>query len=196
MVRKATLGNKAAQELRARIDCALLPETRRRLNHAAVDFLISIRRQITASVVRLSKKQRDVTEEILAKAFSDQPVVVLEGQSLDDLGKLFSHATADARVSALGEHVLLSLKDRLKELPTDDSGERTMAVSPKQWRIVEEIIQKTYFGQPAEPPPIDPDGLVENEDLDGLSPERVETDVDDRSQDWAIVGIDVDVDEE
>jgi hypothetical protein len=50
MVRKATLGKKAAQELRLKIDCALLPETRRRLGRSAVDFLISIRGQLTESV--------------------------------------------------------------------------------------------------------------------------------------------------
>jgi hypothetical protein len=192
MVQKATLGDKAAWELRARIDCALLPETRRRLNPPAVDFLVSIRSQLTASVVRLSKKQRDVVDEILAKAFSDEPVVVLEGQSLVKLNKLYLHATGDARVSALGEHVLLSLKHRLDDLTTADSEGPSMAVSPKQWRIVEEIIKKTNFGRPGEPPPIDPDGVVENEDPDGLPPDRDATEFD-HSQDWAIVGVDEDL---
>jgi hypothetical protein len=195
MVRKATLGRKAAQELRAKIDCALLPETRRRLGPPAIDFLISIRGQLTASVVRLSKKQRDVIDEILAKAFSDEPIVVLEGQSLVDLASLFPYATGDARISALGENVLLSLRHRLEALATIDDGERTMAVSPKQWRIVEEIVQKTNFGRPGEPPLIDPDGVIENEDPDGLPPERAETEVE-YSQDWVIVGVDVDTNED
>jgi hypothetical protein len=168
MVRKATLGDKAARELRARIDCALLPETRRRLSPWEVDFLISIRSQLAASVVRLSKKQRDATEEVLAKAFSDEPVVVLEGRSLVDLANLIRHATGDVRVSALGEHVLLRLNSRLNDLAMADGEEPSLAVSPKQWRILEDIKQRTYFGQSGEPPPIDPDGLMENEDPDRL----------------------------
>jgi len=146
-------------------------------------------------VVRLSKKQRDVADEILAKAFSDEPVVVLEGQSLVDLTGLFPYATGDARVSALGEHVLLSSRHRLEALAMIDGEEPSMAVSPKQWRIVEEIIRKTNFGRPGEPPPIDPDGVIENEDPDGLPPERGETGVD-PSQDWTIVGVDIDVNDD
>lgn len=195
MVRKATLGKKAAHELRTKIDCALLPETRRRLGRSAVDLLISIRGQINTSVARLSKEQRDVTDEVLAKAFSDEPVVVLEGQSLVHVARLYSYATGDARISALEENVLRSLRQRLDDLATADGEEPSMAVNPKQWRFVEEIIQKTNFGRPGEPPPIDPDGVVENEDPDGLPPEPAETGVD-YSQNWAIVGVDVSVDED
>jgi hypothetical protein len=81
-VRKATLTRKAVLELRLKIDCALQPEGRRRLGPSAVNFLSSIREQITAPKVRLSKKQRDTTDEILAQASSGEPLVFLEGQSL------------------------------------------------------------------------------------------------------------------
>jgi hypothetical protein len=101
--------------------------------------------------------------------------------------------TGDGRVSSLEENVLASLKRRLDELATAINGEPAMAVSGKQWRIVEEITQKTRFGLPGEPPPIDSDGVVENEDPDGLPPERDETEVD-HALDWAIVGVDVDED--
>jgi hypothetical protein len=131
----------------------------------------------------------------LAKAFSDEPVVVLEGQSLVHVARLYSYATGDARISALEENVLRSLRQRLDDLATADGEEPSMAVNPKQWRFVEEIIQKTNFGRPGEPPPIDPDGVVENEDPDGLPPEPAETRVD-YSQNWAIVGVDVSVDED
>jgi len=43
---------------------------------------------------------------------------------------------------------------------------------------------------PGEPLPIDPDGVVENEDPDGLPAEYDETAID-HSRDWAIVGVDV-----
>jgi hypothetical protein len=181
-VRKATLTKKAIAELRLKIDCALRQDGRR-LGRPAVDFLVSIRGMLAGSAVRLSKKQRDTTDAILAQAFSDAPVVILEGQEMADLARLISYAAGDGRVSSFEENVMVTLQRRLDE--------PAIAVSPKQWRIVEEIKQKTYFGKAVEPPPIDPDGLVENEDPDGMPPERDETEVDSAS-DWATVGVDDD----
>jgi hypothetical protein len=175
MIRKATLTNKTAQELRLKIDWALQAEVQRRLSRSAVDFLVSIQKQVTPLKVRLSKKQRDVTDEILAKAFSGESVVLLEGQSVADL---IRYASGDGRISAFEEYFLLSLKPRVNE--------PAIALSGKQWRIVEEFIQKTGFGSLGGPPPLDPDGVVENEDPDGLPPERDETRID-----WAIVGVEV-----
>jgi hypothetical protein len=86
---------------------------------------------------------------------------------------------------------MLGLKRRLDEHRS--LGELAIAVSPKQWHIVEKIKQKTRLGLPGEPPPIDPGGLVENEDPDGLSPERDETEAD-SGWDWAIVGVHEDED--
>jgi hypothetical protein len=184
-VRKATLTKRAVLELRLKIDCALEEEVRRRLGRSAVDFLIDIRKKTAASMVRLSKKQRDTADEILAKAFSDDPVVFLEGEALAELGRLISHATADVRLSAFEEYVIVKFKPRLKE--------PIIAVSEKLWRIVDDIKRKTYFGRPEEPPLIDIDGLVENEDPDGLPPEPDGTEVD-RARHWAFVSVHEDED--
>jgi hypothetical protein len=158
-----------------------------------VEFLSNIRNIAASPVVRLSKKQRDKADEVLAEAFSDYPFVFLEGEALADLAGLIRHARADGRVSSLGENVMLTLTRRLDDLAMADSGEPAIAVSGKQWRIIEEIRQKTRFGLPGEPPPIDPDGVVENEDPDCLPPERDEHEIE-RAQDWLIVGVDVDED--
>lgn len=182
-VRKATLTKKATLELRLKIDFALQEERRRRLDLWAVDFLSSIRKLLNAKVVRLSKKQRDKTDAMLAQAFSDAQVVILEGPSVADLAGLIRYATGDGRVSSLEHNVMIKLKRRLIE--------PTIAVSQKQWRVVEEIKRKTWFGQSSDPPLIDPDGLVENEDPDGLPPEYDETEID-PARDWAIVGVDED----
>ena len=159
-----------------------------------MNFVSSIWEQITAPRIGLSKKQRDTTDEILMQASSGDPPVFLEGQLLVDLAKLIRHATGDdGRVSSPEENVMASLKRGLDELATAASGEPAMAVSGKQWRIVEEIRQKTRFRLPGEPPPIDPDGLVENEDPDSLPPERDETEFN-HARDWSIVGMDDDED--
>jgi hypothetical protein len=194
MVRKATLTNKAVLELRLKIDCALQPEGRRRIGSSAVEFRNSIRQQIAAPKARLSKKQRDTTDEILAEAFSDEPVVILEGQPLVDLAKLIRHASGDdVRVSSLEENVMVHLKRRLDELATADSSEPALAISPKQWQILKDIEQKTNFGYPEESPSIDPDGVVENDDQGGQPPERGATEGD-HARDWAVVGVDEDED--
>ena len=179
-VRKATLTKTAAVKLRQTIACALLGDERRRLGSSAIDFLTSIRKQLEAPVVRLSKKQRDTVDEILAKAFSDAPVVFLEGDALSDLARLFRHATADGRVSAFEENVMMGLRHRLNE--------PIIAVSERLWRIVEDIKQKTRFDLPGEPLPLDPDGPVENDDPDGLPPERDEAEAQ-RDRQWAEIGI-------
>jgi hypothetical protein len=189
--RKATLTKKAVEELGLKIDCALQAEGRRRLGRSAVDFLTSIRGMLTTSVVRLSKKQRVTAEEILTQAFSGEPLVFLQGQAMADLASLFRYATGDGRVSSFDENVMLGLKRRLDEHRR--LGELAIAVSPKQWHIVEEIKQKTRFGLPGEPPPIDPGGLIENEDPDGLPPECDEKEAD-SGWDWAIAGVHEDED--
>jgi hypothetical protein len=189
-VRKATLTKKAVLELCLRIDCALQPEGRWRLGPSAVNFLSSIREQVTTPKARLSKKQRDTTDEILMQASSGESLVFLDSQSLVELANLIRYARGDGRISSLEENVMVSLKRRLDEPATAVSqAEQAMTVSRKQWRIVEEIRQKARFGLPGEPPPIDPDGLVENEDPDGQPPERDEIAVD-HARDWAIVGVD------
>ena len=179
MVRKATLTSKAASELRLKIDCALQEETRRRLGRSAVDFLISIREIAASSVVRLSKKQRDTTEEILAKAFSDEPVRFLEGEAIVELVELYLHATGDEKVSALEENVLSRLRRR--------SDEPIIAVSERLWRIIGEIKQKTRFGLPDEPSPSAPDSPNEYEDPDGLPSESDQTEVD-HAREWVLLG--------
>jgi hypothetical protein len=178
-VRKATLTKKAALELRLKIDCALQAEGRRRLPRSAIDFLISIQAKVTATAVRLSKKQRDRTAEILAQAFLGEPLIFVEGEAMGELAGLFPYATGDGRVSAFEENFMLNLRNRLDEKRW--LGEPAIAFSRKQWRIVEEIKQKTYFGLTGEPPSIDPDGL---EDPDGLPPEPDETE-----DDWALVRV-------
>jgi hypothetical protein len=83
MIRKATLTKKAVPERRLKIDCALSEEMRQRLGPWAVDFLSNIRNVAAAPVVRLSKKQRDKAEEVLAEAFSDEPFVFLRRSVFD-----------------------------------------------------------------------------------------------------------------
>jgi hypothetical protein len=180
-VRKATLTKSAASKLRQRIDLALLGEERRRLGSSAVEFLTSVRKQLDAPTVRLSKSQRDTTEEILVKAFSDAPVVFLEGDAMAELGRLFQYATGSGHISAFEENIIVSLRRRLDE--------PIIAISERLWRIVEAIKAKTYFGLPGEPPPPDPDGLVENDHPDCLPPEPdEETDVALVRQ-WGMLGI-------
>jgi hypothetical protein len=183
-VRKATLTKKAAEELRLKIDYVLQGEARRRLGLSAVNFLGSIRRSATGALVRLSKKQRDTTEEILARALSDVPVVILEGESIVHLGRLFNHATADGRVSVLEENLMANLKHQLTE--------PMIALSEKQWRMIEGIARKTYFGLPGESPPIDQDGLLENDDPDGQPTDR--NGMDRTRDEWASVGVYEDAD--
>jgi len=187
MVRKATLTNKAVLELRLKIDCALQPEGLRRIGSSAVEFLTSIRRQIAAPKARLSKKQRDTAEKILVEAFSDEPAVILESQSLVDLARLIRHATGDdGRVSSLEQNVMERLKHRLNELATAIDDEPALAISPKQWNILQIIEQKTYFGHRGGPPPVDPEGVTENDDPDGLPREATKAD---HAQDWSVVGV-------
>jgi hypothetical protein len=182
--RKATLTKKAVVELRAKIECALQGQERR-IGPSAVTFLASIRKQLAAAEPRLSKKQRDVTDEILLQASFGEPLVILEGEEIVDLGRLVHHAAADCRVSSLGENVMASLKYRLHE--------PIIALSMKRWRVIEDIKQKTHFGLPGEPPPLDIDGLVEDDDPDGLPPERRDDAFDD-AEHWSLVGVDVDED--
>ena len=97
----ALLAKKAVQELCLKIDCALQPEGRRRLGPPGVRFLSSIRDQLSAPPVRLSKKQLDVTDKILVQASSGEPVVLLDDQALQDLVRLYRHATGDdGRISS------------------------------------------------------------------------------------------------
>jgi hypothetical protein len=179
-VRKATLTKSALSRLRQMIDCALLGEERRRLGSSAVEFLISIRKQLDVPIVRLSKKQRDTTGAILAKAFSDAPVVFLEGEAMADIARLFQYATGSGRISGFEENVIASLKRRFDE--------PIIAISERLWRIVEDIKAKIYFDLPGEPPPLDPDGLVENHDPDGMPPERDET-ASELARRWGMIGI-------
>jgi len=110
VVRKATLTKKATLELGRKIDFALQPGGRRRLGPSAVNFLNSIREQITGPKVRLSKKQRDTTDEILEQASFGEPLVFLEGQALADLTDLIRHASGDdGRVFSLEENVMMTL---------------------------------------------------------------------------------------
>jgi hypothetical protein len=183
--RKATLTKKAAAELRGKIESAL-QGNERRLGPSAVAFLDSIRQQLAVAVPRLSKSQRDVTDEVLFQASFGEQLVILEGEAIVELVGLFPYATADGRVSTYEEYFLLDLRRRLAEALRLE--EPVVSFSGKQWRIIEEIKQKTYFGLPGEPPPIDPDGIVENEDPDGWPPERDEMAIE-HSCDWGLVGV-------
>ncbi|WP_428535751.1 hypothetical protein [Rhodopila sp.] len=178
-VRKATLTKKAAGQLRGQIDYVLTGERRWRLRIEAVDFLQSIRSILRAPMVRLSKKQRDTTEAILERAFSDAPFVYLRGAEIAELAAVIRYATGDGRVSSLEENVMANLRRRL--------GGPVVGLSVKEWRVVEAIKRKTHFGVASEPLPLDPDGLVENDDRDGLPPERHGT-ADGDMELWALVG--------
>ncbi len=182
-VRKATLTKKEALELSLEIDCARQGEERQHLNPPAVEFLFSIRGQLAHRVVRLSKKQRNTTRSILAKAFSNEPVVFLEGQGMTDLARLIRGATGDGRISSDEENAMVKLKPRLIQ--------PSIAVSKRFWRIIEDIRRKTHFDAPDGPPPIDPDGMVENEDPDGFPPDRTEADAE-SARNWAIIGVNED----
>jgi hypothetical protein len=180
--RKATLTRKAAAELRLKIDRALQQDGGR-LNPKTVEFLTSIRRQLAAQGPRLSKKQRDVTDEILLQASRGEPLVILESEAIADLESLIRHASGDGRVSSLGENIMANLKYRLHE--------PVIAISEKRWRIIEEIRQKMRFGLPGEPSPLDPDGLPDDQDPDGLPPDPYETEVH-HAWEWRLLGIDAD----
>jgi hypothetical protein len=182
-VRKATLTKRDVAILRLKIDCALQEEARRRLASSAIEFLTNINKIAARSVVRLSKKQRDTTDEIVSKALSEAPVVFLEDEGIAELVRLFRHAAGDPRISAFEENVLKGFKSRFEE--------PIIALSEKQWRIIEDIRRKTYFCVPGGPPPIDIDGIVENDDPDGLPPERHST-RDDPAYDWVMVGAEED----
>jgi len=183
-IRKATLARRAVANYRAKIDEVLQTGARRRLATPAVVFLTSIRRQLDAPVVRLSKSQRDTTDEILAKAFSDDPAVILEGEAIATLAALITYATGSVRVSSFDENVMANLGRRLDE--------SVIAVSERLWRIVEEIKQKTHFGLPGELSPIDPDGVDEDQDSDGFTPERGEID-NGGAPLWEALGVDDDL---
>lgn len=184
-VRKATLTKKAVARLRLEIDCALQEEIRRRLGSSAVNFLSSIRRQISLPVIRLSAKQRHTADEILAEAFSDRALVFLEGTEMMNLARLISHAKGHPRASALAENVMVTLQRRL--------GEPVIALSEKQWRIIEDVKQKTHFDLPGEPTPMDIDGVVENDDPDGWPLKNNGSEFD-QAQYWETVGVTEDAD--
>jgi hypothetical protein len=150
-----------------------------------VTFLASIGKQLAAAEPRFSKKQRDVANEILLQASFGEPLVILEGEEIVDLAKLLDHVAADCRVSSLGANVMASLKDRLHE--------PIIALSRKRWRVIEDIKEKTHFGLPGDPPPLDIDGLVEDDDPDGLPSER-HNDAFDDAEHWSLVDVDVDED--
>jgi hypothetical protein len=116
-----------------------------------------------------------------------------EGQYLTDLAKLILHATGDIRASAPGEYVMVKLRRRLDELAVEADGKAAMAVSGRWWRIIEEIRQRTGFCLPRGPIPLDLDGLVENDDADGIPPDRDDTKVA-NAQTWKSVGVEVDED--
>jgi len=177
--RKGTLTKKAAAALRAAVGGALR-EHGQRLGPSAVKFLDSILTQLSAPVVRLSKRQIDVTDEILLQASFGQPLVILEGNALADLHRLFRHATGDSRISSYEEFVIMRLKHKLHE--------PVIAVTQGVWRTLENIRQKMRFDLPGEPPPIDIDGVVENDDLDGLPTDRSEIEAD-QAREWASVGV-------
>jgi hypothetical protein len=178
-VRKATLTRSAASNLRQRIDLVFLGDERRRLRASAIEILLSTREQLGALIPRLSKRQRDKTEEILEEAFSHAPVVSVEGEAKADLVQLSRDAPGSPRISVFEENVIvLHVKPRL--------GEPAIVFSQGLWRIVEDIKAKIYFDLPGEP--LDPDGLVENDDPDGQPPERDKTEVD-LAQRWGVIGI-------
>ena len=111
-----------------------------------------------------------------------------------DLTKLIPHATGDdGRISLREQYAMVTLKRKLDGLATVPGGERSVAISPNLWRIVKDIALKTNFGRPGEPPPIDLDGLDENEYPDGQPPQGNDTEID-HVRDWAVVGVDLDDD--
>ena len=175
--RKGTLTKKAAVALRVAIELALRKHGKR-LGPSAENFLHSILTQLTTPVVRLSKKQIGVTEEILLQASFGEPLVILEGDELVDLGRLFRHATGDSRISSYEELVIVRLKYK--------AFDPAIAVSQGVWRTLENIKQKTRFDLPGEPPSIDIDGVVENDDPDGLPLDRSEIEADE-AREWASV---------
>jgi hypothetical protein len=182
--REAKLTKKAAAALCLKIDLALR-EAGRRLGPKSVDFLRSIREQLISPEPKLSKAQRDITNKILLQAASGEPREFVAGEEMMNLAGLRNYATGDGRVSSWEEGFLLSLRDRLDDLLRQNKS--SISFSGKQWRIIEEIKQKTYFGLPGEPPEIDLDGIVENEDPDGWPPERDEMAVE-HSWDREMVG--------
>jgi hypothetical protein len=179
IARKGTLTKKAASALRVAIERALR-EHGQRLGPSAVTFLHSILAQLSAPVVRLSKKQLDVTDEILVQASFGEPLVILEGNALADLDRLFRHATGNSRISSYEEFVIVRLKYKVHE--------PAIAMTLGVWRTPENIKQKTRFDLPGELSPIDIDGIVENDDPDGLPPDRGEIEAD-QAREWASVGV-------
>jgi hypothetical protein len=152
-VRKATLSKRDVIRLRLQIDSSLEDEGRRRFGRAAAGFLVDIARIAASPVVRLSKKQRDTTDEIVSKALSDDPLVFLEGQAIAELVSLYRLASGDPRLSRDEEGLLSELKSKFND--------PIIAISEKRWRIVERIKCKTHFGLSDDPPPIDIDGFDE-----------------------------------
>lgn len=187
-VKGAKLTKKTAAALCLKIDVALR-EAGRRLGPSAEHFLRSIREELIGPAPSLSKAQQSVTDEILLQAAFGEPLVILESEAIVELAGLFSYATADRRVSSYEEYFLLDLRRRLAEALR--LGESAISFTRKQWRIIEEIKQRTYFGLPAEPPPDNPDCIVENEDPDRWPPERDEMPTE-HSQNWRMVGLVVD----
>jgi hypothetical protein len=172
--RKGTLTKKAASSLRVAIGRALR-ENGQRLGPSAVKFLDGILAQLGAPVVRLSKAQLDVTDEILLQASFGEPLVILEDKELADLRKLFPDASGGSRISSYEELVIVRLKHKLHE--------PVIAVTQGVWRTLENIMRKTYSDLP-----VDIDGIVENDDPDGLPPDRSEIEAE-QAREWASLGI-------
>jgi hypothetical protein len=177
--RKGTLTKKAAAALRVAIGRAL-QEHGQRLGPSALEFLHSILAQLSAPVVRLSKKQLDVTDEILLQASFGDPLVILEDNAIAKLDRLFRHASGDSRISSYEEFVIVRLKVKVHE--------PVIAVTQGVWRTLENIMWKTRFDLPGEPPPIDIDGIVENDDPDALPPDRSEIEAV-QAREWASLGV-------
>jgi hypothetical protein len=174
--RKGTLTKKFVAELRVRIERALR-EHGRRLGPSAVNFLHCILTQLNVPAGRLSKRQVDITDEILLQAAFGEPLVILEGNALTDLERLFRHATGDSRISSYEVIVIARLKYKAYE--------PAIAVTQGVWRTLETIKHKTRFDLPGEPPPIDIDGVVENDDPDGLPSDRSEIEAN-QARDWLL----------
>jgi hypothetical protein len=177
--RKGTLTKKAATARRAAIEWAM-QEHGQRLGPSAITFLHSISLQLNAPVARLSKKQLDVIDEIVLQASFGEPLVILEGDAIADLGMLFRYASGDSRISSYEEFVIVRLKYRVHE--------PVIALSQGTWRTINNIRRKTRFDLPGEPIPMDIDGVVENDDPDGLPLDRSEIEAE-RVRDWASVGV-------
>jgi hypothetical protein len=125
-----------------------------------IDFLNGIQKIVGQDTVRLSKKQRDKIAAIERKVLDGEPMVILEGDAIESMRRLIRFASGDGHLSAAAENFLVM---KLKPV----MHEPMISLSRKQWHFYREIQERVCFERGGKPEPIDPDGLVENDDPDG-----------------------------